>query len=314
MSSTGSPNPAVPGGKHRPAPAFRLAVPGAAGTVGGVASQAFLHLVIALMCLAWILPTLGVLVSSFRPASAVANSGWWTIFANPFDLTQYTLANYQQVLEQNGMAQAFWSSLLITVPATLLPMLLGGFAAFGFAWLRFPGRDALFLLMVGLMVVPLQMTFIPILRIYSRTGLAGTLVGIWLAHTGYGLPFAIYLLRNFFGTLPGELFESAYIDGASPLTAFLRLALPMSVPALASLGIFQFLWVWNDLLVALIYLGGTSSLAPLTLKLSSLVGSYGQEWHVLTAAAFVAMVVPLILFFSLQRYFVRGILAGAVKG
>jgi len=158
------------------------------------------------------------------------------------------------------------------------------------------------------------MTLIPLLRVYNKLGLSGTFLGVWLAHTGYGLPFAVYLLRNFFGGLPKDLFESAYLDGASPLTAFTRLALPLSVPSLASLAIFQFLWVWNDLLVALIYLGGTQQVAPMTLKLSSLVQSLGQNWHLLTAAAFVSMAMPLVLFFSLQRYFVSGILAGSVKG
>ncbi|HID63245.1 MAG TPA: carbohydrate ABC transporter permease, partial [Anaerolineae bacterium] len=175
-------------------------------------------------------------------------------------------------------------------------------------------RQVLFVVVVGLLVVPLQMTLIPILRLYNRLGLAGTFLGIWLAHTGYGLPFAVYLLRNFFGALPKDLFESAFLDGASELTAFFRLALPLSVPALASLAIFQFLWVWNDLLVALIYLGGTETVAPLTVKVSLLVNSLGQQWHLLTAAAFVSMALPLVLFFSLQRYFVRGILAGSVKG
>jgi len=180
--------------------------------------------------------------------------------------------------------------------------------------MNFPGRQVLFVIVVGLLVVPLQMTLIPLLRIYNRVGFSGTFLGIWLAHTGYGLPFAVYLLRNFFGSLPKDLFEAAYLDGASPLTAFTRLALPLSVPSLASLAIFQFIWVWNDLLVALIYLGGTEKVAPLTLRLSAMVQSLGQDWHLLTAAAFVSMAVPLLVFFTLQRYFVRGILAGSVKG
>lgn len=273
-----------------------------------------IHMVIILMCLVWILPTVGLLVSSVRPAHDVASTGWWTVLLNPFDFTQYTMENYRQVLGANGMGRAFLNSLFITIPATLLTIAIAAFGAFAFAWFQFPGRDTLFLIVVGLLVVPLQMTLIPVLRLYSQLGLAGTFVGIWLAHVGYGLPFAIYLLRNFFGSLPSDLFESAFIDGASPLTAFFRLALPLSVPALASLGIFQFLWVWNDLLVGLIYLGGSPDVAPLTVRLSTLVGSFGQSWHVLTAAAFVSMAVPMVVFFALQRYFVRGILAGAVKG
>ncbi len=300
MSTPEAPKP-VRGLRHRP-------------DTGVNVSQAFVHLVLILMALVWVLPTLGLLVSSVRTPGDVATTGWWTVFQNPFAFTQFTLANYSQVLGGSGMARGFFNSFAIAVPATLLPMFIGAFAAFAFAWLDFPGRRTLFLVVVGLLVVPLQVSLIPILRIYSSAGIAGSFLAIWLAHTAYGLPFAVYLLRNFFASLPGELFEAAYIDGASPVTAFLRLAIPMSGPALASLGIFQFLWVWNDLLVALIYLGGSSNVAPLTLVLSSLVGSYGQQWHVLTAAAFVTMVVPLAVFFSLQRYFVRGILAGSVKG
>ena len=273
-----------------------------------------LHLTIITISLIWIMPTVGLLISSFRPKNAVMSSGWWTVFAHPFEFTQYTLENYIAVLTAQGMGRAFLNSLIISVPSTVIPIAIAALAAYAFAWMDFPGRQLLFVIVVGLLVVPLQMTLIPILRVYNKLGLSGTFLGIWLAHTGYGLPFAIYLLRNFFGALPKELFESAFLDGASWFTAFTRLALPLSVPALASLAIFQFLWVWNDLLVALIYLGGTEEVAPLTLRLSSLVNSLGQNWHLLTAAAFVSMALPLVVFFSLQRYFVRGILAGSVKG
>ncbi|MEW6566601.1 MAG: carbohydrate ABC transporter permease [Chloroflexota bacterium] len=273
-----------------------------------------LHLAVISICLIWSLPSVGLLISSFRPRSDVFGAGWWTVFQHPFDFTQFQLDNYLQVLSAHGMAQAFLNSLTIAVPSTLIPIAVAAFAGYAFAWMRFPGRQVLFVIVVGLLVVPLQMTLIPLLRVYSRLGLAGTFLGIWLAHTGYGLPLAVYLLRNFFGALPRDLFESAYLDGASPLTAFTRLALPLSVPSLASLAIFQFLWVWNDLLVALIYLGGTERVAPLTLKLSAMVQSLGQDWHLLTAAAFISMAMPLFVFFSLQRYFVKGILAGSVKG
>jgi alpha-glucoside transport system permease protein len=192
--------------------------------------------------------------------------------------------------------------------------MVAAFAAYAFSWMEFPGRNVLFILVVGVLVVPLQMTFVPVLRLFNNFGLTGTFLGIWLAHTGYGLPFAIYLLRNFFGGLPREMFESAYLDGASPVTAFFRLALPTSVPALASLAIFQFMWVWNDLLVALIYLGGTPSVAPMTVTIANLVNSLGQGWQLLTAAAFISMLLPLVIFLTMQRYFVRGILAGSVKG
>jgi len=273
-----------------------------------------LHAAVILICVLWMLPTLGVLISSFRPEVDASSSGWWTVLQTPFEFTQFTLDNYKRVITQDGLGRAFLNSLIITLPSTVIPIMIAAFAAYAFAWMKFPGRQALFIVVVGLLVVPLQMTLIPILRLFNQLGLSGTFLGIWLAHTGYGLPFAIYLLRNFFGSLPQELFESAFIDGASWFKAFYRLALPLSVPAIASLAIFQFLWVWNDLLVALIYLGGTEAVAPLTLKLSNLVGSYGQDWHLLTAAAFVSMALPLVVFFSLQRYFVRGILAGSIKG
>ncbi len=220
--------------------------------------------------------------------------------------------NISDLLNPRGMGQAFINSLIVTIPATILPILFAAFAAYAFSWLHFRGRQLLFALLVGLQVVPLQMTLIPISRLYGGLHLNGTFLGIWLFHTGFGLPYAIYLMRNFLGSLPRELFESAYLDGASHWTAFRRLAIPLSVPAIASLAIFQFLWIWNDLLVALVFLGGTHPV--LTYQISNMVTSLGAGWQLLTAAAFVSMALPLIIFFGLQRYFVRGMLAGAVKG
>ncbi len=270
-----------------------------------------LHLAILIICLIWMIPTVGLLISSFRPPALVSTTGWWMAFTPPFI---FTLENYQRVLTTNNMAQSFVNSLFVTIPATVMPILIAAFAAYAFAWMDFPGRNWLFLAVVGLLVVPLQTTLIPVLRLFTALGLTGTFLAIWLAHTGYGLPFAIYLLRNFFGGLPREMFESAYLDGAGTWTVFFRLVLPVSVPAIASLAIFQFMWVWNDLLVALVYLGGQPSVAPMPVTISNLVNSLGQDWQLLTAAAFISMALPLVIFFSLQRYFTHGILAGSVKG
>ncbi|HSL31874.1 MAG TPA: ABC transporter permease subunit [Anaerolineales bacterium] len=380
------------------------------------------HVIIILTMLIWIVPTLGLLVTSLRPPEAVRSSGWWTVFSPqgagvegpyatycaechgadgtaipPADLSnpdviaqyprslqllamlrrdingqphmgdkplpspqeaaeiatflreggqeagsQFTFNNYidalvgyrgqstyradcaagtqppdlrcnlSDIMNPRGMGRAFVNSLLVTIPATILPILFAAFAGYAFAWLDFKGRFLLFALLVGLQVVPLQMTLVPISRFYAQAGLNGTFLGVWLFHTGFGMPYAIYLMRNFLGTLPRDLFESAYLDGASHWTAFRRLVIPLAMPAIASLGIFQFLWVWNDLLVALVFLGGTTPV--MTYQISNMVTSLGSGWQVLTAAAFLSMLLPMIVFFSLQRYFVRGMLAGAVKG
>ncbi len=269
---------------------------------------------VVIICFLWTLPTVGMFVSSFRTANEIRTTGWWTALIHPFEISQWTLENYVTVLNADGMLNAFINSLIITIPATVIPITLAAFAAYAFAWMRFPGRDWLFAVVVGLLVVPLQMALIPVLRLYTDLELNGTFLGTWLAHTGFGLPLAIYLLYSYISQLPTELFESAFIDGASHFTAFTRLVLPLSVPAIASFAIFQFLWVWNDLLVALVFLGTNPDVAIVTARLSAMVGTKGEAWHLLTAGAFLTMIIPLIVFFSLQRYFVRGLLAGSVKG
>lgn len=381
-----------------------------------------LHIVIIGFCVIWLIPALGLMVTSFRPVQDANETGWWTAFSEKpgaAEYTQYcgkchgedgseiaeadlgdteyiesfrrslqiaatfnreyngeihlaeddrpddqqladilahlrrqtglderpqfTITNYedaivgyrgttnyeadceagtqsvdltcdfaQDLTNPRGMALAFRNSLFVAIPATILPLILAAFAAYAFSWMDFKGRIWFFAILVGLQVVPLQMTLVPISRIYFQLGIGGTFLGVWLFHTGFGLPYAIYLIRNFMGSLPRELFESAYLDGASHWTAFLRLALPLSMPALASLAIFQFLWVWNDLLVALIFLTGRNPV--MTYQINNLVQSLGGGWHLLTASAFLSMLLPLIVFFAFQRYFVRGLLAGSVKG
>lgn len=379
------------------------------------------HVVLIGLCVVWLLPTVGLLVTSFRPFQDVNETGWWTVGSPPKGAAEYgrycaachgsdgkqiaaadlsradfvqnyrrsftliaalkkqfdgkphlgdtpvpdentaaaiaaylrrlsgiearpplTLDNYvdamtgyrgtsdytadcaagtqsldlfcdsRDLANPRGMGRAFLNSLIVSVPSTLLPILFAAFAAYAFSWMHFRGRQWMFALLVGLQIVPLQMTLIPISRLYAQLGLNGTFLGVWLFHTGFGLPYAIYLMRNFLGSLPREVFESAYIDGASHWTAFWRLALPLSVPAIASLGIFQFLWIWNDLLVALVFLGGQNPV--LTYQIGNMVTSLGSGWHLLTAAAFISMALPMIIFLALQRYFVRGLLAGSVKG
>jgi alpha-glucoside transport system permease protein len=270
-------------------------------------------LALLFLCLFWLLPTFGLLISSFREEDLVKTTGWWTVFANIGDFGQWTLSNYSEVL-QAGMGNAFLNSIAVTVPAVVIPILAAAFAAYAFAWMRFPGREVLFVVVIGLLVVPLQVAFIPLLRFYSVLGLTGTFPAVWLAHTGFGMPLAVYLLRNYMGSLPGEVVESAQVDGASHFQIFWRLMIPLSTPVLAAFAILQFLWVWNDFLIALIFLGSTEANQVVQLTLANLVGSRGQDWHLLTAGAFITISVPLLVFFTLQRYFVRGLTAGSVKG
>lgn len=355
-------------------------------------SSFIINAILIVISMIWFIPTLGVLVTSFRQSQDIFNSGWWAILPHKEDantgeillddsynvdgvmeiegisttfealqqgvvlpdgrkLTWYgnkrtrkiiiseeiwvgfaanlTLNNYKDVItgkeisftdaagneitrKGNNLGSAFLNSVAVAVPATIIPILIAAFAAFGFSWLKFPGRGLLFTIVVAILVVPLQISLVPILQDYTKLQLNGTFLGIWLAHTGFGLPLATYLLFNYISTLPRELLEAAYIDGASNFTIFVRLILPLSVPSLASFAIFQFLWVWNDYLVSLVFLGEKTRV--ITYALASIVGEKGQDWHLLTAGAFVSMLLPLAVFFALQRYFVRGMLAGSVKG
>jgi alpha-glucoside transport system permease protein len=274
----------------------------------------------------WIVPTVGLLVSSFRPGDDVKSSGWWTVMTEPGE-ARFTLDNYRTVLgipregqtvaaaQANiNLGTAVINTITIALPSTIIPILIAAFAAYGFAWIGFPGRRVLFIRVVALLVVPLQISLVPILRDYLRLGLGGTYLGVWLAHTGFGLPLAVYLLYNYISTIPRDIFESAFLDGATHFTIFTRLILPLSMPALASFAIFQFLWTWNDLLIALVFLGAEPRVQVLTQRLLGLLGQFGQDWHLLTAGAFISMLIPLIVFFSLQRFFVRGMMAGSVKG
>jgi alpha-glucoside transport system permease protein len=271
-------------------------------------SRTPVHLALAVIAVVWLVPTLGLAITSFRPRPDISSSGWWEVVKDP----TFTLHNYDRVLDAEGMGQSFLNSIFITVPSTLLPLTIGAIAAFAFAWVRFPFRDTIFLAVVTLMVVPIQTSLVPLLKLFRELGVTDTYVGIWLAHTAFGLPLAIFLLRNFFITLPRDLIEAARIDGASNFRVFRRLVVPLSVPALASYAIFQFLWVWNDLLMALLFIQNPSQ-RPMTLKINDLLSTYGQEWHLLSSGAFLLMIVPLMVFFSLQRYFVQGLLAGSVK-
>ncbi len=268
---------------------------------------------LAILCLLWIVPTFGLLVTSFRTTDDINSTGWWTVFASPLDFTQWTVQNYSEVLFGRGMGNAFLNSFVVAIPATIIPILIAAFAAYAFTFMRFPGRDFFFIVVVALLVVPIQVALVPLLQFYGQVGLNGSFAAVWLAHTGFGMPLAIFILRTYMQTLPRSVIESAAVDGASHFTTFWRLIMPMSIPALASFAIFQFLWVWNDLLVALLFLGSGDN-QVVQVNLASLVGSQGQSWQLLTAGAFISMLIPLIVFISLQRFFIRGLTAGAVKG
>ncbi len=283
-------------------------------------SASVVAIVIAVL---WTIPTLGLFISSFRPEEQVKTSGWWTFFGDP----SVTLDNYKAVLtgSDTDLATYFVNSIVITIPSVLIPIALASMAAYAFAWMKFPGRNFLFVAVFAMQIVPIQVTMIPLLSLYvtppfGLPSLAGTnapgggFYTIWLSHTIFALPLAIYLLHNFMREIPGELVESARVDGAGHVQIFTRIMLPLMTPAIAAFGIFQFLWVWNDLLVALVFGGGNLDVSPLTVRLAELSGTRGADWHLLSAGAFVSLVVPLIVFLSLQRFFLRGLLAGSVKG
>lgn len=276
----------------------------------------------------WTIPTFGLLVTSFRTGDEIYASGWWSAFTSP----KFTLANYKEVFLgggseslSDGILPYFINSVVITLPATIFPIIIATMAAYGLAWVKFKGSDFIFFAIFALQIVPLQMSLIPLLQLFTggahigsitifpALGIAGDFAGIWLPHTMFAMPLAIYLLHNFIASLPRELMEAAHVDGANHFLIFRKIVIPLSVPGIAAIAIFQFLWVWNDLLVALTFAGGTEEVAPINAKLASLVGQYGSSWTTLTAGAFITISIPLVVFFSLQRYFVRGLTAGSVK-
>jgi len=276
--------------------------------VGRLLSKGAVQAVLVAVGLVWLVPSLGLAVSSLRSAADNAQSGWWRVLSAP---AQLTAENYRNLLDNPRMTQAFWNTVLITVPATVLVVVLAALAAYAFAWVRFPGRQALLLGVVGLLVVPLQVALIPVADLYGRLGLFGRIPGVVLFHVAFGLPFAIFLLRNFFAGVPPELLEAARMDGAGEWTVFARVVLPLGAPALASLAIFQFLWVWNDLLVSLVF--ATPDSAPLTVAIREQTRQFGANIDIIAPGAFLSMIVPLVVFFAFQRSFVRGVLAGSVK-
>ena len=275
-----------------------------ASRTGGGVVQVFL----VLIAIFWTVPAIGLFVSSLRGARDISSSGWWSVLLQP---SQLTVDNYSNLLGNNDVVSSFFNTVMITVPSTLGVVVLAALAAYAFAWMEFPGRDWLFLIVIGLLVVPVQVGLIPIAQLYGSVGIFGSVVGVVIFHIAFGLPFAIFLLRNFFSGIPRDLLEAARMDGASEWTIFRRVVLPLGLPAIASLAIFQFLWVWNDFLIALVFAGRESR--PLTVFLQSQTRQFGDSVDVLASGAFLSLIVPLVVFFAFQRYFVQGTLAGSVK-
>lgn len=261
-----------------------------------------------IIAIVWTTPTAGLLITSFRPQMDIRRTGWWTVVTNP----EFTLGNYERALATNNMGTSFFNSFIITIPAVLIPIMLALLAAYAFAWIEFKGRSILFAAVFALQVVPIQVTLIPLLTQYVGVGLGGTLWTVWLSHTIFALPLAIFLLHNFMKEIPASLIEAARVDGAGHVRIFFQVLMPLLVPAIASFGIFQFLWVWNDLLVALTFAGPQNY--PITRVIADMSGSFGSQWHLLASGAFISMFVPVVVFLALQRFFVRGLLAGGVKG
>jgi len=273
-------------------------------------------LVLSILALIWLLPTIGLLITSVRESTEAQRTGWWDVILNPLS-QKWELGSYASVLSESDLGKSFISSLAVTIPATILPLLFAAYAAYGFTFLTFKGREFYFALIIGLLVVPLQGALVPVLKMFisftEKTGIeiSGQYAAAWFVHSAFAMPLAIYILRNYMMTIPNSLIEAARVDGASNFTIFWRLVLPISVPALASFAIFQFLWVWNDYLIAFVFVG--SERPVLTYTLLSLLGTYGEGWQQVAAGSFISLSIPLLVFFSLQRYFIRGLTSGAVK-
>ena len=291
-----------------PAQANNAEAPATANRERPPAARVALHAALILVVVLWLLPSVGVLITSVRTPTDISSSGWWTVLAHP----NFTLDNYRAVIDAPGFWRTLLNSFIITIPAVIAPILIASLAAYGFACTKFPGRNVLFMSVIALMVVPIQMGFVPALHFFRALSIGSGYGAIWIAHTAYALPFAIFLLRSFFAQLPREILDAASVDGASKLRTYWSIVLPLSRPALASLAVLQFLWVWNDLLMALVFIQ-KDELEPLTQTTAQLIGNYAQQFNLLSASAVILMVVPLVVFLALQKHFVRGLVAGAVK-